>query len=44
MYLLKNKGSIIVSAGKIGMQIHVQIEDLKNITKAQLASITTTHE
>ncbi|KPN94980.1 Cys-tRNA(Pro) deacylase [Lysinibacillus sp. ZYM-1] len=36
-------GSIIVSAGKIGMQIHVQLDDLKNITKAQLAPITTTH-
>ncbi|OCX63667.1 aminoacyl-tRNA deacylase [Lysinibacillus sp. AR18-8] len=40
----QEQGSIIVSAGKIGMQIHVQIEDLKNITKAQLASITTTHD
>ncbi|MED3798974.1 Cys-tRNA(Pro) deacylase [Lysinibacillus capsici] len=40
----QEQGSIIVSAGKIGMQIHVQIEDLKNITKAQLATITTTHE
>jgi len=40
----QEQGSIIVSAGKIGMQIHIQIEDLKNITKAQLASITTTHE
>ncbi|MEQ6854422.1 Cys-tRNA(Pro) deacylase [Lysinibacillus capsici] len=40
----QEQGSIIVSAGKIGMQIHVQIEDLKNITKAQLAPITTTHE
>ncbi|MGE7810212.1 Cys-tRNA(Pro) deacylase [Lysinibacillus capsici] len=40
----QGQGSIIVSAGKIGMQIHVQIDDLKNITKAQLASITTTHE
>lgn len=35
--------SIIVSAGKIGMQIHVQLDDLKNMTKAQLAPITTTH-
>lgn len=35
--------SIIVSAGKIGMQIHVQLEDLKTVTKAQLAPITTTH-
>ena len=40
----QGQGSIIVSAGKIGMQIHVQVEDLKTITKAQLASITTTHE
>lgn len=40
----QGQGSIIVSAGKIGMQIHIQIEDLKNITKAQLATITTTHE
>lgn len=40
----QGQGSIIVSAGKIGMQIHVQIDDLKNITNAQLASITTTHE
>ncbi|WP_347723297.1 Cys-tRNA(Pro) deacylase [Lysinibacillus capsici] len=40
----QEQGSIIVSAGKIGMQIHVQIDDLKNITNAQLASITTTHE
>ncbi|WP_155592464.1 Cys-tRNA(Pro) deacylase [Lysinibacillus cavernae] len=34
---------IIVSAGKIGMQIHVQLEDLKNVIKAQLAPIKTTH-
>ena len=40
----QEQGSIIVSAGKIGMQIHVQVDDLKTITKAQLASITTTHE
>lgn len=39
----QEQGSIIVSAGKIGMQIHVQLNDLKNITKAQLAPITTTH-
>lgn len=39
----QEQGSIIVSAGKIGMQIHVQLNDLKNITKAQLALITTTH-
>lgn len=39
----QQQGSIIVSAGKIGMQIHVQLNDLKNITKAQLAPITTTH-
>ncbi|GLC88008.1 Cys-tRNA(Pro) deacylase [Lysinibacillus piscis] len=36
--------SIIVSAGKIGMQIHVQVEDLMQVTKAQLAQITTIHE
>ncbi len=40
----QEQGSIIVSAGKIGMQIHVQVDDLKTITKAQLASITATHE
>ncbi|MFJ7920684.1 Cys-tRNA(Pro) deacylase [Lysinibacillus fusiformis] len=39
----QQQGSIIVSAGKIGMQIHVQLNDLKNIIKAQLAPITTTH-
>ena len=39
----QEQGSSIVSAGKIGMQIHVQLNDLKNITKAQLAPITTTH-
>ncbi|AJK89546.1 MULTISPECIES: Cys-tRNA(Pro) deacylase [Lysinibacillus] len=39
----QEQGCIIVSAGKIGMQIHVQLNDLKNITKAQLAPITTTH-
>ncbi len=39
----QQQGSIIVSAGKIGMQIHVQLNDLKNITKAQLAPITTIH-
>ncbi|EAZ86225.1 MULTISPECIES: Cys-tRNA(Pro) deacylase [Lysinibacillus] len=39
----QQQGSIIVSAGKIGMQMHVQLNDLKNITKAQLAPITTTH-
>ncbi|MFJ7698011.1 Cys-tRNA(Pro) deacylase [Lysinibacillus fusiformis] len=39
----QQQGSIIVSAGKIGMQIHVQLNDLTNITKAQLAPITTTH-
>ncbi|XRD25502.1 Cys-tRNA(Pro) deacylase [Lysinibacillus fusiformis] len=39
----QEQGSIIVSAGKIGMQIHVQLNDLKNITKYQLAPITTTH-
>lgn len=40
----QEQGSIIVSGGKIGMQIHVQVDDLKTITKAQLASITATHE
>ncbi|MEA0553884.1 Cys-tRNA(Pro) deacylase [Lysinibacillus irui] len=39
----QEQGSIIVSAGKIGMQIHVQLEDLITVTKAQLAPITTTH-
>lgn len=39
----QQQGSIILSAGKIGMQMHVQLNDLKNITKAQLAPITTTH-
>ncbi|MCL1699743.1 Cys-tRNA(Pro) deacylase [Lysinibacillus sp. Bpr_S20] len=33
---------IIVSAGKIGMQIHVQLDDLVAVTKAKLAPITTT--
>lgn len=38
------QGSIIVSAGKIGMQMHVQLDDLLTVTKAKLAPITTTHE
>lgn len=38
----QEQGSIIVSAGKIGMQIHVQLDDLVAVTKAKLASITTT--
>ncbi|MGE7998671.1 Cys-tRNA(Pro) deacylase [Lysinibacillus sp. NPDC093190] len=40
----KEQGSIIVSAGKIGMQIHVQLDDLVAATKAKLAPITTTQE
>ena len=40
----REQGSIIVSAGKIGMQIHVQIDDLLSITKGKLAPITTIHE
>ncbi|KOY84037.1 Cys-tRNA(Pro) deacylase [Lysinibacillus macroides] len=40
----EQQGSIIVSAGKIGMQIHVQLADLMQITKAQLAQITATHD
>ncbi|MFJ6209266.1 Cys-tRNA(Pro) deacylase [Lysinibacillus sp. NPDC092081] len=38
----QEQGSIIVSAGKIGMQIHVQLDDLVAVTKAKLATITTT--
>lgn len=38
------QGDIIVSAGKIGMQIHVQLDDLIAVTKAKLEAITTTHE
>ncbi|MEY9979616.1 Cys-tRNA(Pro) deacylase [Lysinibacillus sp. RC79] len=40
----REQGSIIVSAGKIGMQIHVQLDDLVAATKAKLAPITTTQE
>ncbi|MFT9817334.1 Cys-tRNA(Pro) deacylase [Lysinibacillus sp. NPDC056185] len=40
----QEQGSIIVSAGKIGMQIHVQLDDLVAATKAKLAPITTTQE
>ncbi len=40
----QEQGDIIVSAGKIGMQIHVQLADLITITKAKLEAITTTHE
>ncbi|MFJ7731319.1 Cys-tRNA(Pro) deacylase [Lysinibacillus sp. NPDC097231] len=40
----QEQGSIVVSAGKIGMQIHVQLNDLLDVTKAKLAPITTTHE
>ncbi|MCL1697604.1 Cys-tRNA(Pro) deacylase [Lysinibacillus sp. BPa_S21] len=38
----QEQGNIIVSAGKIGMQIHVQLDDLVAVTKAKLAPITTT--
>ncbi|MFF2179122.1 Cys-tRNA(Pro) deacylase [Lysinibacillus sp. NPDC058147] len=38
----QEQGKIIVSAGKIGMQIHVQLDDLVAVTKAKLAPITTT--
>ncbi|MGE7942478.1 Cys-tRNA(Pro) deacylase [Lysinibacillus xylanilyticus] len=38
------QGSIIVSAGKIGMQVHVQLDDLVAVTKAKLAPISTTQE
>lgn len=40
----RKQGSIIVSAGKIGMQMHIQLEDLLAVTKAQLAPITTIQE
>lgn len=40
----REQGSIIISAGKIGMQVHVQIDDLLAVTKGQLAPITTIHE
>ncbi|KOP77940.1 cysteinyl-tRNA(Pro) deacylase [Lysinibacillus sp. FJAT-14745] len=40
----QEQGSIIVSAGKIGMQMHVQLDDLVAVTKAKLAPITTTQE
>ncbi|POZ58224.1 Cys-tRNA(Pro) deacylase [Lysinibacillus mangiferihumi] len=40
----REQGSIIVSAGKIGMQMHIQLEDLLAVTKAQLAPITTIQE
>ena len=38
----QEQGKIIVSAGKIGMQIHLQLDDLVVATKAKLAPITTT--
>ncbi|MCY9545913.1 Cys-tRNA(Pro) deacylase [Lysinibacillus xylanilyticus] len=38
----QEQGKIIVSAGKIGMQIHLQLDDLVAATKAKLAPITTT--
>ncbi|MEB2279884.1 Cys-tRNA(Pro) deacylase [Lysinibacillus xylanilyticus] len=40
----QEQGNIIVSAGKIGMQIHLQLDDLVAVTKANIASITTTQE
>ncbi len=40
----REQGSIIVSAGKIGMQMHIQLDDLLAVTKAQLAPITTIQE
>lgn len=38
----QEQGKIIVSAGKICMQIHLQLDDLVAVTKAKLAPITTT--
>ena len=40
----REQGSIIVSAGKIGMQMNIQVDDLLTVTKAQLAPITTIQE
>lgn len=40
----QEQGNIIVSAGKIGMQIHLQLDDLVAVTKAKIALITTTQE
>ena len=40
----REQGSIIVSAGKIGMQMHIQLNDLLAVTTAQLAPITTIQE
>ncbi|MFE3575247.1 Cys-tRNA(Pro) deacylase [Lysinibacillus sp. NPDC059133] len=40
----QEQGNIIVSAGKVGMQIHIQLDDLVAVTKAKIASITTTQE
>ena len=40
----QEQGSIIVSAGKVGMQVHVQLDDLVAVTKAKLAPISTTQE
>ena len=31
---------IIVSAGKLGMQVHIKVEDLARVTKAQFAALT----
>lgn len=36
----KEQGRILVSAGKIGMQMQVAVEDLLKLTKGQLAHIT----
>lgn len=38
----QEQGKIIVSAGKIGMQVHLQLDDLVAATKAKLGPITTT--
>ncbi|MEX3745164.1 MULTISPECIES: Cys-tRNA(Pro) deacylase [Lysinibacillus] len=40
----QEQGSIIVSAGKIGMQVHLQLDGLVAVTKAKLAPISTTQE
>jgi len=40
----QEQGSIIVSAGKVGMQVHLQLDDLVAVTKAKLAPISTTQE
>ncbi len=40
----QEQGNIIVSAGKIGMQIDLQLNDLVAVTKAKFAPITTTQK